>query len=204
MAVFLEFESHERGKVTMAKGFADQSGGALSIRSSPGHGTTVTLWLPEADLETQDLFAPLLRAESSTEAPGGRGRPLRVLVVDDEAMVRDVLAGQLEDAGFDVLLAEDGAGALGLIAAGDAVDILVTDLSMPGMNGLAVIREAQQRRPGLPAILLTGYAGDGAALAAGASLSGAFLLLRKPIPMQDLIDRIHALLALGACREAAV
>jgi len=187
----------------MAKGFAHQSGGALSVISSPGHGTTVTLWLPEADPAVGDGLAAPRRVVTSPPA-GKSGRSARVLVVDDEAMVRDVLAGQLEDAGFDVLLAEDGAEALGLIAGGEGVDVLVTDLSMPGMNGLAVIRDAQEQRPGLPAILLTGYAGDGAVLAAGGSVSGAFLLLRKPIPIQDLIDRIQALLAVGACQAAAV
>ena len=66
-----------------------------------------------------------------------------------------------------MLPASGGAEALALLAAGEAVDILVTDLSMPGMDGLAVIRAVQERRAGLPAVLLTGYAGDGAALALG-------------------------------------
>ena len=188
----------------MAKGFADQSGGALSIRSSPGEGTTVELWLPEA---VSDRSLRAGKSERSATRPSltvdAVGRPARVLVVDDEVMVRDVLSGQLEDAGYDVLTAVDGASAIGLIEDGEAVDVLVSDLSMPGMNGLAVIRAAQERRPGLPAILLTGYAGDGAALAMGGSVNGAFLLLRKPIPAQDLVDRIQAMLEAGACSETA-
>ena len=63
------------------------------------------------------------------------------------------------------------------------------------MGGLAVIREAQTRRPGLPAVLLTGYAGDGAALAVGGAISGTFSLLRKPVSGTQLVDRINALLA---------
>ncbi len=186
----------------MAKGFADQSGGALSIRSSPGKGTTVELWLPEAAPAAKLRGRAAEPAAKPLAPPAGEPRQsARVLVVDDEAMVRDVLSKQLEDAGYDVLVAADGDRALALIAAEEAVDVLVTDLSMPGMNGLAVIRAAQERRPGLPAILLTGYAGDGAALAAGGSVAGAFLLLRKPIPMQDLIDRIQALLEARACQE---
>jgi signal transduction histidine kinase/ActR/RegA family two-component response regulator len=188
----------------MAKGFADQSGGALSIRSSPGEGTTVELWLPEA---VADPRLPAAASERPATPPSATvdavGRPARVLVVDDEVMVRDVLSGQLEDAGYDVLTAADGASAIGLIEDGETVNVLVTDLSMPGMNGLAVIRAAQERLPGLPAILLTGYAGDGAALAMGGSVNGAFLLLRKPIPAEDLVDRIQAVLEVGACSETA-
>ena len=189
----------------MAKGFADQSGGGLSLRGSPGRGTTVELWLPQAAAGLIPHAAgPARRMTAPAAPPDAAGQPNRVLVVDDEVMIRDVLAGQLADAGYDVLTAPDGAAAIGLIEKGETVDVLVTDLSMPGMNGLAVIRAVQERRPGLPAILLTGYAGDGAALAMGGSVNGAFLLLRKPIPAQDLVDRIRAVLAVGACSEAAV
>ena len=93
-----------------------------------------------------------------------------------------------------MLVAANGTEALALLAAGEAVDALVTDLSMPGMDGLAVIRAAQERRPGLPAVLLTGYAGDGAALAVGGAISGAFSLLRKPVTGVQLVDRVRALL----------
>jgi signal transduction histidine kinase/ActR/RegA family two-component response regulator len=189
----------------MAKGFADQSGGALSLRSSPGQGTTVELWLPEAGADLVPHMPDSLLAATSLAAPAEVARqPVRVLVVDDEVMIRDVLARQLGDAGYEVVTAVDGASAIGLVEAGEVVDVLVTDLSMPGMNGLAVIRAAQELRPGLPAILLTGYAGDGAALAMGGSVNGAFLMLRKPIPAQDLIDRIQAVLEVGVCPETAV
>jgi CheY-like chemotaxis protein len=69
---------------------------------------------------------------------------------------------------------------------------------MPGVGGLAVIRAAQERHPGLPAVLLTGYAGDGTALAVGGAISGSFSLLRKPVTGVQLIDRIRALLAARA------
>jgi CheY-like chemotaxis protein len=185
----------------MAKGFAAQSGGGLSIQSGTGAGTTVELWLPEAVPHAAPAAANPVAAAMPPNGPSRQYA--RVLVVDDEKHVRDVLATQLEEAGYDVLVAPDGGRALSLIAAGEVVDVLVTDLSMPGMNGLAVIRGAQQHRPGLPAILLTGYAGDSAAMAAAGSLGGSFLLLRKPIPMQDLVDRIKTLLAAEVCRETA-
>ncbi len=119
---------------------------------------------------------------------------MRVLLVDDELPVREVLTLQLEDFGFDLLPAADGAEALVLLAGGEAVDMLVTDLSMPGMDGLALIRAAQDNQPGLPAVLLTGYARDGIALALGGAVSGSFSLLRKPLAVADLIERLRALL----------
>ena len=75
------------------------------------------------------------------------------------------------------------------------MDVLVTDLSMPGMNGIALIRAAQTLRAELPAVLLTGYVGDEAALAMGVAIAGAYSLAHKPIGTNDLVDRIEALLA---------
>jgi CheY-like chemotaxis protein len=191
----------------MAKGFAEQSGGALAIESSPGKGCTVTVWLPaagSADAGHGGAAGSLAVAEPGSGAPGEAKTHARVLLVDDEALVREVLAEHLEEAGFGVVAAASGTEALALLAAGEAVDALVTDLSMPGMDGLAVIRAAQERRPGLPAVLLTGYAGDGAALAVGGAVSGTFSLLRKPVSGVLLVDRVRALLAEGGRRKTEV
>ena len=177
----------------MAKGFAEQPGGALSIDSSLGKGTTVTLWLPEAASATPPGTATC--RHGAVVRSGEPAKPARVLVVDDESMVREMISETLEDAGFGVLTAEDGAKALARLAAGEAVDVLVTDLSMPEMDGLAVIRAAQERRPGLLALLLTGYAGDGAAIAVDGAVTGSFSLVRKPVRPAHLVDRIEALLA---------
>jgi PAS domain S-box-containing protein len=180
----------------MAKGFAEQSGGALRIESRLGEGTTVSLWLPAAAAGSLVPAAP--PADAASLAPGSPTTSARVLVVDDEDLVREMLAEALQDLGFTVLAAADGTEALGLLAAGEAVDILLTDLSMPGMDGLALIRAAQERRAGLPALLLTGYADDDAAIAFGGAVTGAFSLLRKPVRAQVLFDRIQALLAARA------
>lgn len=109
--------------------------------------------------------------------------------------MREMLVEHLEDAGFSVVSVASGAEALAVLASAEVVDALVTDLAMPGIDGLAVIRAAQERRPGLPTVLLTGYAGDGAALAVGGAISGAFSLLRKPVRVHDLADRIQSLIA---------
>jgi PAS domain S-box-containing protein len=180
----------------MAKGFAQQSGGALRVESQPGEGTRVILWLPSANAgETPDALDPGGRAcevaAVAIKATSGRV----VLVVDDENFVREMIAANLESAGFGVLVAANGSEALALLASGEPVDALLTDLAMPGMDGLALIRATHERYPQLPAILLTGYAGHGAALAVGRAVTGPFSLLHKPISIPDLVDRLHALLA---------
>jgi CheY-like chemotaxis protein len=77
---------------------------------------------------------------------------------------------------------------------GEDVDLLVTDFSMPGMDGLSLVREVQRRRPGLPAILLTGFATNAAELAVGGAVTGSFSLLRKPVSPMVLAERISVLL----------
>jgi PAS domain S-box-containing protein len=187
------FTTKEPGKGTglglaMAKGFVEQSGGSLSIDSTVGHGTRITLWLPVA---TGPANAAVDRAAGRSVSGGNPS----VLLVDDDAIVRDVLMLSLEDAGYAVHPADGGAMALAWMERGERIDIIVSDLTMPAMDGLTLIRLVQERRPKLPAILLTGYAGDGAALAVGGAISGAFSLLRKPVSGTQLVDRINALLA---------
>ena len=140
-------------------------------------------------------------AADTTIEPDRTATAARVLLVDDENVVREVLAEQLEDAGYSVLAAASGTEALALLAAGEAVDALVTDLTMPGMGGLDVIRAAQERHPGLPAVLLTGYAGEGAALAVDGAVSGSFSLLRKPVSGVHSVERIRALMAARTERQ---
>jgi CheY-like chemotaxis protein len=178
--------------LSMVKGFVEQSGGGLTIDSTPGLGTVVTLWLPAADITRTASPAPGPRAVRTVA-----NRPRCVVLVDDEVMVRDTLATALEDAGYAVIVAACGADALDLLGTHDAVDVLVSDLSMPGMDGLTLIREAQRLRPGLPAVLLTGYAGHGAQLAVGGALHTSFTLVRKPVAAAQLSDRIEALLAVA-------
>jgi PAS domain S-box-containing protein len=191
------FTTKPRGKGTglglaMARGFAEQSGGGLHIESAPGAGTTVLLWLPAAGTS--------LPADAPRAAAGEGGGPhpdrrARVLLVDDDAVVREIVAEGLRAAGYEVAAAAGAAEALALLDAGGAVDALVSDLSMPEVDGLALVEAVQRRRPGLPAILLTGFATDAADLAMRGAVSGAFSLLRKPIEAATLAERIAALLS---------
>jgi PAS domain S-box-containing protein len=188
------FTTKERGRGTglglpMARGFAEQSGGALVIRSTPGLGTTVALWLPVAPHPE----IPVL--------PCGEGQRMTllatILVVDDEDLVREVVAAGLEEHGHVVLRAPDGAAALAMVDAGARVDLVLSDYTMPGLDGLSLIREIRRRRPEVPALLLTGNAGDDAQAAAvvmGGVAGGEFSLVRKPVTADEVAARVAALL----------
>jgi CheY-like chemotaxis protein len=182
------FTTKEPGKGTglglaMAKGFVEQSGGSLSIDSILGRGTRIILWLPAAT-RVEDTSVRRQTALSNLV-----GKPC-VLLVDDD----DVLRLSLENAGYQVITADGGAAALAWVERGERLEIIVSDLTMAGLDGLALIRRAQTLQPNLPAILLTGYAGDGAALAVGGAISGSFSLLRKPVSGAQLVERINGLL----------
>ena len=172
--------------LAMARGFADQSGGALAVRSAPDAGTTITLWFPVAS----ETAAAGDAAASETGAAG------RVLVVDDEELVREVLAEGLKEHGYEVLRASDARTALAILDAGADVDVLLTDYAMPGLDGVALIEKARQRRPGLPALLLSGNAGGQveAKLDVNGLMSGSFSLMRKPVGTEQLAQRIQLLL----------
>lgn len=181
--------------LAMARGFAEQSGGGFAIRSTPGAGTTVTLWLPVAEGAEPARGASMGGSEAPQPADRVRVR-VRVLVVDDEDLVREVLAEGLEEHGYAAQRAGDAAAALAMLDAGAGVDVLLTDYAMPGTDGLTLIREARRRRPGLAAVLLTGNAGGEveARLALDGMAGGAFSLLRKPVRADELAVCLAAVL----------
>ena len=188
--------------LAMARSFAEGSGGAFDVTSEQGRGTCVSLWLPVAG--QQPVARPAAPSERDMARPEMRGPRLRLLLVDDEAMVRQVLAAELAEEGFAVAEAGDGQVALQVLDRGESFDLLVSDLAMPGLDGLALIREAQRRRPGLPAILLTGFAGDTATLSLGSAMGAAFTLVRKPVSGAQLADQARALLEAVEERAAAM
>ena len=175
--------------LAMASGFAQQSGGALSIVSELGTGTTVTLWFPLAAAggEADDNKGLATVAEwCQTRA--------RVLLVDDEPLVRGVLAAHLEEAGYIVIPASDGLDALARLEAANRPDLLISDYAMPGMNGLDLVREARRRIPDLPVLMLTGYADPSLQSGLNSVPGKAALLLRKPVPFAELTSQARNLL----------
>jgi PAS domain S-box-containing protein len=183
--------------LSMARGFAEQSGGALHIDSAPGRGTEVRIWLPRAE-RADGTAAPEEPARAAE-------RTMSLLVVDDDPGVRAIMAAALEDRGHAVLAAPGGAEALAAIERGVQPDALVTDLAMPGgLDGLDLIREARRRRPGLPAVLVTGHIGDatqGALEEAGAA--GHFVVLTKPVSPEAVEARLTELLRKAGAERAA-
>jgi signal transduction histidine kinase/CheY-like chemotaxis protein len=163
----------------MAKAFAERSGGGLAIDSSPGCGTTVSLWLPAADAD---------------DAAPDVGRK-HILLVEDDPLVSETLAEVLTDSGYGVTALQSGAEAATVLRSAVPVDALIADLSVNDPGGLALIEQAQLCRPGLPCILLTAGPDHDAALAMQGALSGTFSLLRKPVGAVYLVARIDALLA---------
>jgi len=186
------FTTKEPGQGTglglaMARGFCQQSGGGFKLDSILGEGTTVHLWFPQARAgRRDDDNAP---AASQDEDQG----PMRLLLVDDDSMVREVMAGEMEARAFHVITAQDGRAALALLDSGHEIDLLITDYAMPAMNGLALIGQVRRRFPALPALLLTGYAEASAEDALSAAADRLTLLLRKPIGGAELAERARSL-----------
>jgi PAS domain S-box-containing protein len=152
------FTTKEVGKgsglgLSMVYGFAQQSNGAFQLDSELGRGTRAELWLPRAPAatvaETPTPPEPLARPQ----------RPLKVLLVDDHPEVRSTTAAVLEDSGHKVVEAENGAEALALLQKGACdFDLLISDYAMPHLSGTDFLREARKLCPGVPALLITGYA----------------------------------------------
>jgi CheY-like chemotaxis protein len=165
-------------------GIAQQSGGAARIRSALGKGTTIEIWLPLAQAE---------HAEHIVDAPPEtvlRGHHEKVLVIDDDPDVRRFIVQCLETLDYDVTQAEHGEAGLARLDT-DRPTLLIVDFAMPGLNGAAVAAEARRRQPGLPVILVTGYADTKAV----ERVVGTDSILRKPFKVEDLANSMRRALA---------
>jgi signal transduction histidine kinase/ActR/RegA family two-component response regulator len=167
--------------LSMVHGLAAQSGGTLQIASEPGKGTSVIIWLPATERDANAGLATI------PDTPVAR-RSARILLVDDEEIVRTVTADMLRDIGYDVVEFGSGSQALAALRGGLEADALVSDYLMPGMTGAALVEELRQNRIRLPALLITGYAN------AGEDVPADLPILAKPFKQVDLVARIDALL----------
>ncbi|MCQ4162736.1 response regulator [Roseomonas sp. GC11] len=181
------FTTKEVGKGTglglsMVYGLTRQSGGTAALRSAPGQGTVVELFLPRAGQAVEP-------ARPGHAPPAAPPRAVTVLVVDDDAGVRGVTATFLADLGHRVIEVADGEQALRLLAGGEEeIGLLVSDVTMPGMGGAELAARAREILPALPVLLLTGYAGV-------QPVPSGHPLLRKPFRLGDLARCITGLLA---------
>ena len=137
--------------LSMVHGLASQLGGALVIQSRPGLGTNAELWLPQSAAASEAAAQP---GEVSAEPPAHG----RVLLVDDEEVVRISTADMLCDLGYAVVEAGSAEEALELHGRGERFDILVTDHLMPGMNGTQLAERLSAAEPGLRVLVVSGYA----------------------------------------------
>ena len=186
------FTTKEVGKGTglglaQVYGFLRQCGGGVAIDSAPGRGTTVTLYLPATD----EAATP---AAARVQPPArDRLKGVRVLLVEDDAAVREMADGLLRDLGCEVTTAENGASALEALEEGVAFDLLMSDVIMPGgVSGVDLARSASAHRPDMAVLLTTGYAGDRMDTAP-ADLP--WPVLRKPFQIDQLAEIASALLA---------
>ena len=175
--------------LSMIYGFVQQSGGNVQILSEVGRGTTVRLYLPRHDRaeETADgsLSQPVSEQASVHQT---------VLVVDDEPTVRMLVVETLADLGYELLEAADGPTGLRVLRSAARIDLLVTDVGMPGgMNGRQLADAARQDRPDLKVLFITGYAES--ALSKDGRLGPGMQVMTKPFEMKALASRARELIA---------
>jgi CheY-like chemotaxis protein len=183
------FTTKEPGRGTglglaMVYGFVEQSGGFTEVESLPGLGSTFTLHFPECPGSPTP----------SRKSPGAAGLLPRgtetILVVEDEGAVRSMITESLRESGYTVLEADCAADALGKIARAAArIDLLVTDVVMPGGSGLDLAKQVQKERPGMKVLFISGYAG--AELARRGVTLDAGAMLTKPCSHEQIARKVR-------------
>ena len=174
--------------LSMVHGLAAQSGGSLRLFSEPGQGTCATVWLPVANKAAGE-------PGGSSVAPVPVTRPLVILLVDDEELVRQGTAEMLGDLGHTPIEAGSGTQALELLRTGSNPDLVITDYLMPGMTGAELAAEIRKVRPSLPILLATGYANLSGDDAAGLAV------VTKPFRQVEIATRIAELIQTKAQRS---
>jgi CheY-like chemotaxis protein len=169
-------------------GFIKQSKGHIKIYSEAGEGTTVKIYLPRLlqEIDRSD------EKEQAAEAVEGAGHET-ILVVEDDHDVRAYLVELLRDLNYRVLSAHDAVSALGMIETGNIrIDLLLTDVVLPGMNGRQLAEHAKNRRPDLKVLFTTGYSRN--AIVHQGRLDPGVAMIQKPITQDALAARIRDLL----------
>jgi signal transduction histidine kinase/ActR/RegA family two-component response regulator len=186
------FTTKEIGKgsglgLSQVFGLAKQSGGGVRIETALNRGASIKVYLPRTRSEPTILDANIRPAMAQA-----RGRHAVVLLVDDDAAVREITAGMLLELGYAVVEAGSGGAALDALDRNRQVDLVLLDFAMPGMNGAEVAREVRSRRPDVPILFATGYADAGALV--DAPEDG---VIHKPYVEEELAGKLSRALARG-------
>ena len=170
--------------LSMAHGFAKQSGGHIKIYSELGEGTTIKVYMPRSDKPAERIEAA--RADRTPQ----QGQGEKVLVVEDDPDLRSVIVDQLTNLGYETIEAQDGPTAMTELGSSQTIDLLLTDLVMPGgMNGRELSDKAAELRQGLPVVFMSGYTRD--AVIHHGRLNGGAVLLQKPFRKANLAQAIR-------------
>ncbi len=170
-------------------GFVRQSGGVVRLESEPGRGTTVRVYLPESKQIEPAAATPGAPVAAGDQSVPGAGKT--VLVVEDVEMIRAQMVEVLRDMGCSVLEAKDGPDGLRILQSDVAVDLLLTDVGLPGMNGRQLADAGRGLRPGLRVLLVTGYASKALE---EAPLAEGIEVMAKPFAIDGLASRVGAML----------
>ena len=170
--------------LSMVYGFAKQSGGQVTVESEPGQGTTFRIYLPVAATQTEkrETIVPVVRGPSA--------QPETLLIAEDDPDVRTLTVGLLEGAGYRVIGAGSGSEALAKLESEPDVDLLLTDVMMPGgMTGPELAEEVQRRDPGVIVLFMSGY--PKSSIARYDRMDGDALLLHKPFGKRELLLKVR-------------
>lgn len=176
--------------LSMVHGFVTQSGGQVHIDSEVGKGTTVRIFLPRVAAAAGN------QTGTGSAPPAPVGQQLRILVVEDNAEMRQAAVAQLHGLGYETIEAENADAALALVDQGERFGLMFSDVVMPGsMNGIALADAVLQRRPDLKVLLASGYPGGSGEFSGRAP--ERFRLLSKPYRQADLAEAIRSVLNLS-------
>ncbi|WP_343596789.1 response regulator [Pseudomonas sp.] len=170
--------------LSMVYGFSKQSHGHVALFSEIGHGTQVDLYLPR--------YHDAQQPEADTPRPTPAARSRNVLVVEDDPHVRELLCQSLQDEGYPCRSASNAIEALQLLRSGQVIDLLVSDVGLPGMNGRQLAEIARTLRPQLPVLFITGYAET--AMAREGFLAPGMQLICKPFELKQLQAQVATML----------
>jgi len=172
--------------LSMVYGFVKQSAGHIKVYSEPGHGTTVKLYLPRTT-QTEDIIV-------DTDTGPVTGGNETILVAEDDEAVRETVVAMLADLGYRVVKARDASGALSIIDSGIPIDLLFTDVVMPGaLKSTELARRARERIPGIAVLFTSGYTEN--SIVHGGRLDQGVELLGKPYSRETLARRLRQLFA---------